>query len=65
MIDDKVIWRAATMLIERFGKHSAAVARERAKGMPEEGDAGGQAVWKRIVRAIEEMQRERGDSPLH
>jgi|TARA_B100000315_G_C14175498_1_gene406525 hypothetical protein len=65
MIDDKDVWRAANMLIERFGKHSAAVARERAKGMLEEGDAGGQAVWKRIVRAIEEMQKERGDSPLH
>ena len=55
-MDDKDIYRAAKLMAEQYGADAATHAAIRADQMLRAGDLDGQAVWKRIVRAIEELQ---------
>ncbi len=57
-VDDIDIFRAATVLIKEHGHDAQLVAIRRATKMLDAGDVDGYAVWKRIVDAIEDMQRE-------
>jgi hypothetical protein len=59
MIDDPDIYRAAKMLIDQHGEAAGDFAARRADGLMEEGDADGAIVWRRILEAIVELQRER------
>jgi hypothetical protein len=56
MIADLDIWRAANLLIRRHGADAELAAPRRADLMRDRGDIEGQAVWKRIRRAIVELQ---------
>ena len=56
MISDLDIWRAANLLIRRHGEDAEIEAAKRADQMLERGDLDGQVVWKRIRRAIVELQ---------
>jgi hypothetical protein len=60
MIADLDIWRAAKLLIDQHSDEAALYAAGRADLLLEEGDVTGAAVWRAIVAAIEELQRERG-----
>jgi hypothetical protein len=53
------IWRAADLLIKRHGEDAAIHAAQRADELPAEGDIEGQIVFKRIVEAINELQRQK------
>ncbi len=44
-------------LIREHGEDAALEAAMRADAMLDKGDLEGQVVWKRIVRAVEEIQR--------
>ena len=57
MISDLDIYRAANVIIERYGKDAQIHSTKRASAMLDKGDLGGYAVWKRILRAVEELQR--------
>ena len=46
------------MLIREQGKDAALEAAQRADAMLEKGDVEGAAVWRRIVRAVEEIERQ-------
>jgi hypothetical protein len=59
MVDDPDIFRAAKLLIDRHGEEAATFAAGRADLLLEEGDIDGSAVWRRILAAIEELQRGR------
>ena len=59
MISDPDIWRGAQLLIERHGEDAAVAAAQRAHALFNEGDLDGAAVWKRILHAVEELQRVR------
>lgn len=63
--DDIDIWRAAKLLVDRHGTEAAIHAAMRADTLLDEGDVEGQRIWLRIVKAIEELLRTRGDDPLH
>ena len=52
MISDLDIWRAATLLVRRHSADAEIEAARRADQMLERGDLDGNAVWKRIRRAI-------------
>jgi len=54
-MDERDIWRAAKILIDRYGDDAAVRAAMRADEMLEAGDLDGQRVWKRIAAAIEEL----------
>ncbi len=51
------IFRSANVLIREHGAGAALEAAQRADAMLERGDMGGCAVWKRIVAAVEDIER--------
>ncbi len=56
MIPDLDIYRSANVLVKRHGQDAPIEAAMRADAMLEKGDLDGYAVWKRILRAVEELQ---------
>ena len=67
MTSDLDIYRSAQVLIREHGDDAALEAAQRADGMLERGDMEGCAVWKRVLKAVEEMQRKerREDEAAH
>ena len=66
MTSDLDIYRAANELIKQHGDAADIEAAMRADECLAAGDVEGEAVWLRIVRAIEELrQREPGDRAVH
>ncbi len=55
-ITDLDIRRGAGVLIKQYGQDAPIHAAMRADAMREAGDLDGLAVWKRILRAVEELQ---------
>ncbi len=58
MIPDLDIFRSAQLLVKRHGEDAPIHAAMRADAMLEKGDLDGCAVWKRILRAVEELWSE-------
>lgn len=56
MIPDLDIYRSANLLVKRHGDDAPIEAAMRADAMLEAGDLDGYAVWKRILRAVEELK---------
>ncbi len=56
MIPDLDIYRAANALIKKHGKDAPIHAAMRADELLEAGDLDGVAVWRRVLRAVEELQ---------
>ena len=56
MIPDLDIFRAANLLVKQHGEDAPIHAAMRADTMLEAGDLDGYAVWKQILRAVEELQ---------
>ncbi len=57
MIPDLDIYRSAAVLIKQHGQDAPIHAAMRADALLEAGDLEGCAVFKRVLRAVEEMQR--------
>ena len=57
-VDDIDVFRAATVLIKEHGHDAQRVAIKGAIKRLDAGDVDGYAVWKRIVDAIKDTQRE-------
>ena len=51
------IYRSAAVLVREHGEDAAQEAAQRADAMLERGDMEGAAVWRRVLRAVEELQR--------
>ena len=58
MIPDLDIYRSAQVLIKQHGNDAPIEAATRADAMLDKGDLDGVATWRRILRAVEELQRE-------
>ena len=56
MTSDLGIYRAASVIIKQYGQDAPIHAAMRADSMLEAGDLDAYAVWKRILRAVEELQ---------
>ena len=56
MISDLDIHRSANILVNQHGQDAPVHAAMRADAMLEKGDLGGYAVWRRILRAVGELQ---------
>ncbi len=54
---DLDIYRSANVLVKRHGEDAPIEAAMRADDMLEKGDLDGYAVWKRVLRAVGELQR--------
>ncbi len=57
MIPDLDIYRSAQVLVKRHGPDAPIHAAMRANAMLEAGDLDGSAVWKRVLAAVEELQK--------
>jgi hypothetical protein len=57
VIEKPEIFRAAVLLVDQHGEDAALRADQRADELLKEGDVDGNAVWKRILVAIGELQR--------
>ena len=62
MISDLEIYRAANQLVRRYGEDASFEAATCVDEMLDEGDMDGCAVWKRILRAVEDLQRAKPSS---
>ena len=62
MITDLEIYRAANQMVKRYGDLADIEAAKRIDAMLEAGDLDGAAVWKRILRAFEGLQRAKPSS---
>ena len=49
-------WRSANVLVKRHGEDAPIQAAMQADAMLAKGDLDGYAVWKRILRAVEELR---------
>ncbi len=56
LIPDLDIYRSANILVKQHGEDAPIQAAMRADAMLEKGDLEGCAVWKRVLRAVEELQ---------
>ncbi len=56
MIPDFDIYRAANLFIMKYGRHASNHADMWADAMLEAGTLDAYAVWKRILRVVEELQ---------
>ena len=67
MTSDLDIYRAANELIKQHGEDAPIHAAMRADELLEVGDVDGQAVWKRVLAAIDELLSEDrpSDTKLH
>ena len=57
MTSDLDIYRSANVLVKQHGQDAPIHAAMRADAMLEKGDLDGYTAWKRILRAVEELQR--------
>ena len=57
MIPDLDIYRSANLIVKHHGDDAPIHAAMQADVMLDKGDLGGFAVWTRILRAVEELQR--------
>ncbi len=55
MTSDIDIYRSANLLVKRHGEDAPIHAAMKADAMLEAGDLDGLAVWKRVLRAVEEL----------
>lgn len=58
MTSELNLYRTASVLIREHGDEADLVAAMRADSFREVGDMAGSAVWKRVLRAIKEIQRQ-------
>ena len=58
MIPDLDIYRSANLLVKRHGEDAPIEAAMRADALLDAGDLDGLAVWRQIVAAVNEIQRE-------
>ena len=58
MTSDLDISRTANVLVKHYGEAAAIEAAQSADAMLEKGSLDGQRVWKRVLAAVKEIQRE-------
>ena len=65
MPSDKEIYQSANVLIRDHGDGAAFRGAMRADAILEAGDLDGLAVWKRVLRAVDELLSTEPDGALH
>ena len=65
MIPEIDIWRIATLMLKCYGDEADIESAIRAEELAEAGDWAGEAVWRRIVGAIGQLENTTPPGPLH
>jgi hypothetical protein len=59
------IWRAALLVLKRFGVNAPKESAARAGNLETEGDRDGAATWRRITDAVEQLANTTPTGPVH
>jgi hypothetical protein len=59
------IWRAAYLMLRWYGDTAEAESMRRAEELAADGDNVGVAVWRRIIRAIGQLENVTFAGPMH
>jgi hypothetical protein len=65
MIPEKDIWRAAVLMLRRYGDKALEESATRADQLDREGDPDGTATWHWIARTIEQLLNTTPPGPVH
>jgi hypothetical protein len=65
MIPEIDIWRAASLMLKRYGESALAESAARADELFTEQDHDGAAVWRRITDAVGQLANQTPPGPLH
>ena len=65
MIPDIDIWRAATLMLKRYGEKALEESSTRADHLEREGDPAGAATWRLIARAVEQLANTTRPGQVH
>jgi hypothetical protein len=65
MIPEIDIWRAATLMLKRYGDKALEESANRADQLDREGDPEAAATWRWIARAIEQLVNTQPPGPVH
>ena len=65
MIPEIDIWRAATLMLERYGERALEESASRADELASAGDDNGVAVWRRISDAVGHFVNTTPPGPVH
>ena len=65
MIPEIDIWRAANLMIKRYGDKAVEESAARADELAAQDDYKGEAVWRRITHAVRELANHTPAGPLH
>jgi hypothetical protein len=59
------VWRAAQLMLKRYGDKALEESTARADELTAAGDQNGAATWRRIIAAIEQLANNTPPGPLH
>ena len=59
------IWRAATLMLKRYGEKALEQSATRADELAADGDPDGADTWRRITAAVEQLANTVPQGPLH
>ena len=65
MIPEIDIWRAATLMLKRYGDSAHTESAARADQLATEGDDNGAATWRRITDAVAQLANTTPSGPVH
>ena len=65
MIPDIDIWRAASLMLKRYGKNARWESAVRADEVAAEGDRDGAAIWRLITDAVAQLANTTPTGPMH
>jgi hypothetical protein len=65
MIPDIDIWRIAKLMLKCYGDEADIESAIRAEELAEAGNLAGEAVWRRIIAAIGQLENTTASRPLH
>lgn len=59
------IWRAATLMLNRYGEKALEESATRGDELAAQDDNNGQAIWRRITKAVGQLANMTPSGPLH
>jgi hypothetical protein len=59
------IWRAANLMLKRYGEKALEQSATRADELAADGDHDGATIWRRITAAVAELANNTPPGPLH
>jgi hypothetical protein len=65
MIPEIDIWRVANLMLRRYGDEADIESAIRAEDLAEAGDRAGEAIWRRIIDAIGQLENTTPPGRLH